>query len=439
MAKPAAFSSVQDWVSAQFKVQIGEAKSLNEKTLSLVGKILLKVHPNSPAGLLGLQAGDILHAINGSIFDTEDLKKTFQPRRFGRSYSFDIYRPATHKKIRIKGPTFPFGARFGQTVDSFAVELRNGDPDPSDASEFWASGQTDALAALLPAYEAYNIRLISLNGDPFDGPLPQNLHSNTELASENLVWPGHFTWLALCAAHAGQWDRARYVLTVVEEHFDRSGDSGMMSMFAAMAYTRSMLAEQKQYVSKAVDHMHHAIKMSPETEVLYNRLSALTNTEATRTASPLLGLKPEYDLPKQDPAKRFNQTGGQVSLRESVKRLNPGEFILVTIMSSYRTNGPYVEGFERAHMPLATLKNIFREVHVITSWDDSRSRDLPLPIMEEDMRQSGISVSLLFDKENVLGEQLSLISSPTNLILDHTGVVVSQGWLGGDAVLWEAL
>ena len=439
MAKATDFASVQDWVDTQFKIQIGDAKSLNEKTLSLIGKVLLKVHPKSPAGLLALQSGDILHAINGGIFDNEDLEKTFQPRRFGRPYSFDFYRPATHKKIRIKGPTFPFGASLGQTVESFAVDLRNGDPDLSDTSQFWASGHTDTLPALLPAFEAYNIRLIKLNGSPFDGPLPQNLPSNTELANENLIWPGYFTWLALCAAHAGQWDRARYVLTVVEEHFDRSGDSGMMSMFAAMAYTRSMLAEQKGHLDHAVDHMHHAIEMSPETEVLYQRLSAITNTEVTRPVSPLLGVQPSYSLPKQDPSKRFKQAKGQVSLRESIARLSPGEFILITIMSSYRTNGPYVAGFKRAHIPLAALKSRFREVHIITSWDESRSRDLPWPIMEEKMRQSGISVSLLFDEEDKLSEQLSLTSAPTNLILDHTGVVVSNGWLGDDTMLWAAL
>ena len=69
MARETDFSSVQDWVDTQFKMQIGDAKSLNEKTLSLIGKVLLKVHPKSPAGLLGLQSDDILHAINGGIFD----------------------------------------------------------------------------------------------------------------------------------------------------------------------------------------------------------------------------------------------------------------------------------------------------------------------------------------------------------------------------------
>ncbi len=439
MTKKTYFSSVRNWVDSQFKMRISDAKSLNENTLSFVGKVLLKVHPNSPAGLLSLKSGDILYALNGGVFDSDDLEKTFQPRRFGRSHSFDFFRPKTHQKIRIKGPTFPFGTSLGQTVDSFATELRTGDPDPSDASQFWTFGETEALSTLLPAFEIFNIRLISHKGAPFYGQLPQNLPYNTEIASEEFLWPGHFAWMALCAAHAGQWDRASFVLRVVEDHFDRSGDSGMMSMFAAMAYTRSMLAEHKQYLNKAVDHMHHAIEMSPESDILYQRLSTLTNTEVTRPASPLLGARPTYNLPRIDPAKRFRQAEGHVAFRDRIEQLSPGEFILISIMSSYRTNGPYVEGFQRAQIPLANLRDTFKEVHIITSWDASRSRDLPWPIMEEKMRQSGITVSVLFDEDNALGEQLSLISAPTNLIVDHTGVVVAQGWLGDDMMLWDAL
>jgi len=438
MAKPVDFASSQNWVDAQFKVQISDGKSLNEQTLSFVGKILQKVHPGSPAGLLGLQTGDILYALNGGSFDIDDLKKTFQPRRFGRFHSFEFLRPSTHEKLRVKGPTFPFGASFGQTIESFTVELRNGDPDPSDTSQFWSAGNTEKLGDLLSAFEILNIRLISHKGAPFYGDLPE-IPYNTELANEDLLWPGHFAWMALCAAHAGQWDRASFILSVVEDHFERSGDGGMMSMFAAMAYTRSMINEHVGDLEKAVNHMYHAIEMSPETPVLYERLSKLTNTKAVLPNSPLLGVKPTYDLPKKDPSNRFKQEGGKVSLTNRVAKLSPGEFILTTIMSSYRTNGPYVEGFQRAHIPLARLRNIFREVHIITSWDKAASRDLPWPIMEDKLRKSGVDVSVLFDEDQLLGEQLDLISSPTNLIIDHTGTVVAEGWLGDDAVLWDAL
>jgi len=439
MAKPTHFSSVHDWVKAQFKFSVSDAKSLNAQTLSMAGKILLDVQPVSPAGLMGLKAGDILYALNGGVFDIDDLEKTFRPRSFGRSFSFDFFRPATRQKIRIKGPTFPFGARFGQTEESFIVELRNGSPDPSDTYEFWNTGNTAALAAFLPAFEAFNIRIIRQKGAPFDGPLPQAMPYNTELVSDGAVWEGHFTWLALCAAHAGQWDRARFVLKYVEDHFEKSGDGGMVSMFAAMAYTRSMLAEHDGQLELAAQHIEHAIEMSPETEVLYRRLSKLTGSEVARPASPLIGAKLDYNLPKQDPANRFNQPVGQTALRESVEALKSGEFILVCMMSAYRTNGPYVEGFRRAQLPLSRLRNIFKEVHVITSWDKATSRDLAWPIMEPEMEKWGINVSVLFDETASVGEELALISSPTNLILDHTGTIMSEGWLGDDTALWSVL
>lgn len=439
VGKEIQYATVQEWVDAEFKVQIGDGQNLSEQTLSISGLIILEVHPTSPAGLLGLEKGDILYAINGGVFDHGDLNKTLKPRRFGRSYRFDFLRVSTRKRISITGRTLPFGMRTAQTVNSFGISLRNGDPDPHDICQFWEIRDADALAELWLPFEAYNIRLRDRNGSPFDGPLPQSVAYDSPLASSEAIWPGAFAWLALCAAHAGQWDRARVVLQAVEAHFDSSGDSGMMSMFAAMAYTRSMLAENIDDPVNAVRHIEHAIEMTPGTEVLYRRLSKLTGEIATAPPSHLLGAQPSYDLPQRDPSERFVQSAGQVSLKNSVSTLRAGEFMLVCVMASYRTNGPYVEGFERAHTPLSRLRGIFKTVHIITSWDAAESRDLSWPIMESRLEKSGVNVHVLYDAEGALAEQLTLISSPTNLVIDHRGVVVAEGWLGDDKLLWKAI
>lgn len=439
MGKNIQYASVHDWVDAEFQAQFNDGQHLSQQTLSISGMIVSEVQTESPAGLLGLEKGDILYAINGGVFDSDDLNKTLKPRRFGQSFTFDFLRVGTRKQIRIKGRTFPFGMRMAQSVDSFSISLRNGDPDPHDVCQFWETCDADALSKLWLPLEAYNIRMRDRNGSPFDGPLPQSVAYDAPLASSKIIWPGAFAWMALCAAHAGQWDRARIVLQAVEAHFDSSGDSGMMSMFAAMAYTRSMLAENIDDPANAVRHIEHAIEMSPEIEILYRRLAHLTGSTATVPPSPYLGMKPTYDLPQHDPSRRFIQSEGQVSLQEKLNKLNSGEFLLVCVMASYRTNGPYIEGFERAHIPLSRLRGIFRGVHVITSWDAATSRDLKRPIMEPRLEKSGVDIRVLYDVDGTVDEQLSLISAPTNLVIDHRGVIVADGWLGDDKVLWDAL
>ncbi len=439
MAKPTHFETVTDWVKSEYSVTKGDAGNLSEATLSKVGQVLRTVHPNSPAGLLGLQAGDILHALNGGVFDEMDLKKTFQPRRFGRSYSFDLLRPSTREKIRIKGKTFPFGAQYGQTVDSFVVSLRNGDPDPHDISGFWKYGPDGALAELWPAFEAYNLRLLQLNGAPYDGAFPKFVPPTAPLAGEDVIWPGAFAWLALCAAYAGEWDRAQHVLGLVNDHFDRSGDSGMMDMFAAMAFTRSMIAENKGYKDNALAHLDHAIEMSPETEVLYRHRSQLSQEASSPPPSPFIGRSLDYVLPKTDPTQKFSQSGKDVSFQDTVSGLKPGDLILVCLMSGYRTNGPYVEGFQRAHIPLSRLKARFKAVHIITSWDASRSRDLPWPVMEPTLEKSGVNISVLFDQEDTVSDNIGILGAPTNLVIDHTGTIIADGWLAGDEILWDGL
>ena len=440
MAKSEHFSSVRDWVDAEYSISIRAAGGLDEPTLSQVGQILRRVHPKSPAGILGLQAGDILYAVNGGVFDGEDLKKTFQPRWFGRSHTFDFLRPSTRQKLRVKGSAFPFGAQYGQTVGSFCVDFRNGDPDPHDIYQFWTEGPDGALAEIWPFFEAYNLRVLKNNGAPYDGVLPRTIVSTAPLAHETVVWPGAFAWLALCAAHAGQFDRAQRVLETVEQHFEKSGDSGMMSMFAAMAFTRSMLAENRGFIDMAVSHIEHAIEMSPETSVLYRQLSNLTGQTRCAPQSSFIGKKPEYNLLRQDPTLKFTQSDGHIDLQKSVARLKPGEFILISLMSGYRTNGPYVEGFQRAQIPLARLREKFREVHIITSWDKAHSRDLPhWPVMEPKLAKLGVDVSVLYDPDDTVSESLSLISAPTNLLIDHTGTVIAEGWLGDDAILWNEI
>lgn len=440
MAKSKHYPGIHEWVDAEYTLTLSDGGRLNEATLSKVGQVLRYVHPASPAGVLGLQAGDILHAVNGGIFDGDDLAKTFRPRFLGRSYSFDFLRPSTRQKLHVKSPVFPFGAQYGETVDSFCVALRNGDPDPHDIDQFWTNGPDGSLAEIYPFFEAYNHRLLHNNGAPFDGALPRDISPTAPLARETVIWPGTFAWLALCAASAGHFHRAQRVLETVEDHFENSGDSGMMSMFAAMAYTRSILAENRGFIDKAVSHIEHAIEMSPETVVLYRRLSHLMNQRVTPPQSKFIGSFPDYDLPRHDPTRKFIQSDGRVALKDSVAQLKLGEFILISLMSGYRTNGPYVEGFQRAQTPLAKLNSRFKHVHIITSWDRSRSRDLPhWPVMEPGLEKSGVSVSVLFDSDDSVAEQLSLISAPTNLVIDHNGCVVAEGWLGDDKLLWDAL
>mgnify|MGYP005648877387 CR=1 FL=1 len=59
--------------------------------------------------------------------------------------------------------------------------------------------------------------------------------------------------------------------------------------------------------------------------------------------------------------------------------------------------------------------------------------------MEPVLQKYGVDVSVLFDETDALSEQLSIISAPTNLVIDHRGIVVADGWFDADEVLWDAL
>lgn len=440
MPRSPSYASVSDWLDAEYRVETAPAPQLSAQTLGHAGQVVRSVHPESPAGRLGVRAGDILYNINGTLFTQDGLERSFRPRFLGRPYVFELLRPDTAERLRITGRTFPFGLMLGHTVSGFTAALRNGNPDPHDVDQFFADGDTQALAALWPALEAFNARLRLMDGRPFEGSLPTVVAPDVPLTDdEALIWFGNHTWLALAAAHAGQWARARFVLDAVEAFFERSGESGMMSMFAAQAATRALLAGQAGEQETAVAHLHHAIDMSPDTQGLYSQLSALTGSRVDPPTSAFLGVKPRITLPRRDPARRLAQPAGEVSLAERAGALRPGQFMLLITLSRYRSNGPYVWGLDRAMTPLLRLRDVFSDVLVVTSWDPVENRKIHFPTPESDMRKQGIDISVLFDAQDALSDQLSLTSAPTNLVIDHRGIVVAEGWLAGDAVLWDAL
>jgi len=87
------YTSVIDWVAAEYSRSTPKVKPYDAGTLSRVGQIVRHVHPHSPAGQLGIQKGDILHEINGGPFDAGDIDpigthkpsdRSYRVRRIGR-------------------------------------------------------------------------------------------------------------------------------------------------------------------------------------------------------------------------------------------------------------------------------------------------------------------------------------------------------------------
>ena len=439
MPAPQTFSSVADWVAAEYSAAEAKPPKASAASLSRTGMQVVDVHPHSPAGMLGVRGEDILYYINGRAFDDEALGAALRPRRFGRAHRFDLLRPGSGTRIRITGPALPFGLQLAESVQGFAMQLRSGDPDVSEVAGFWARGDAAGLAVIWAGLEVLMIRVRDMGGQPLSGPLPQSIPDDSPLPDDE-AYPVQFgAWLALAAAHAGQWGRARWVLDRVERWFEDTNENAMMSLFAAMAYTRALLAEHESDRDAAIAHLHHAADLSPETPVIYRKLSELVGAKVDAPASPFIGTRPALELPRRDPKGAFAQPPGEVSLRERAAALRPRQLLLLILLAGYRSNGPHVEGLRRALLPLSRLAPRITEAITVTSWDHPASRPVPYPLMEDELRGAGVQTSLLFDAGGRAQTALSLISAPTNLFIDHRGVVVAEGWLGDDRALWDAL
>ena len=425
-------------MAAEYSAAEAKPPKASAASLSRTG-MLVDVHLHSPAGMLGVRGEDILYYINGRAFDDEALGAALRPRRFGRAHRFDLLRPGSGTRIRITGPALPFGLQLAESVQGFAMQLRSGDPDVSEVAGFWARGDAAGLAVIWAGLEVLMIRVRDMGGQPLSGPLPQSIPDDSPLPDDEAYLVQFGAWLALAAAHAGQWGRARWVLDRVERWFEDTNENAMMSLFAAMAYTRALLAEHESDRDAAIAHLHHAADLSPETPVIYRKLSELVGAKVDAPASPFIGTRPALELPRRDPKGAFAQPPGEVSLRERAAALRPRQLLLLILLAGYRSNGPHVEGLRRALLPLSRLAPRIAEAITVTSWDHPASRPVPYPLMEDELRGAGVQTSLLFDAGGRAQTALSLISAPTNLFIDHRGVVVAEGWLGDDRALWDAL
>jgi len=437
LKKDKTYPNVQAWIDAEYKHRPLGKKNYDVGSISHSGQIVKSVPQSSPAGKLGVKADDILFEINGGLFDDYDLEKTFKPRLLGRAHGFKFFRPSTGEAFLLKGAQFPFGMTFKKTISGYAADLINGNPEFDEIITFWEVGGKEALAELWRPFEAYIIRLRDLNGNPFDRALPDQMDPNSLFPKPDFIWPGHLCWLALCAACAGQIERAQFVQEYVDLFFKESGANHLSIAYSAMDYTRSVIEESRFNQNMAVSHIERAINRSPKNVQLRKRLEDLTGTYTPPPDSEFLGLKPEYTLPRHDPKAMFEQPPGEVTLADSISKLAKGELFLLTVMGSYRVNGPYFEGFDHALTALTRLE-IFKEVQIVTSWHGERSKDLHWPAMEPVLQKAGIKVSLLYDEDWTFTETLPLKGAPTNLFLDHTGTVIAEGWLEGD-VIWDAI
>jgi hypothetical protein len=427
----------QDWYQEDYKILSEKNKALTESDLHYSGRIIWRVDAGSPAEFLGLQKGDYLYRINGKATFWGHLNRFRQfPKRFGR-HKFQFYRPTTQTLTTVQGRLWPFGIQTREATLEIGRRVRIGDGDLEPIEVLWKEGDHTALAAIYMDVETLNYRALHLDFASFEQAPLKLPHENTPLSRE--IWHSHFSALALCAACAGHFKRAHYVLDEIAiRHAE--GDSGFPCLASSMmSYTESLLAEAGGHKELAIEHIYTAIDQAWEVEQNYQRLSELTGHDVNPQKLPFLSLGKitDYTLPIFDPLTPSQHPVGQKSLMESLSQLSDSQCIFVVIMAGYRSNYFYNEGWDVAAPILAKLKHVFPEIHILTAGtymlDDSFAK------AEEPLKDKSIPYLILFDENAQTASRLNVERCPTNLAINNKGEIIAEGAFYDESVIWTAV
>ena len=429
------YASVEEWVKAEYKLVSIKKKKIDIAGLDYSGLTIWNLSKGSPAQILGLKQADILFSVNGNAPFAADLETPrVKSKGFG-TYKFQFYRPDTQDVLTIKSKQWPFGIQLQSSPNEYARDLRIGDPELSDVENYWRQGQLNSIAHFYTSWEILNHRLMHLDGEPYRKSEFSEPHPHAPLAGD--LWHSNFAYLALSAACAKKYKRARYVLDEIYQRIAES-DSGFPCLASSMMqYTESLLSEAEGDIKQAIEYTQNAINAAWEVEENYHRLGQLTGHKIDIPASAYENTKLSYTLPINDPVNIIEQYSGQLDLQTTCQSLRSDQFLIVVLLSEYRSNYYYDLGWKISAPILSKLKSIFPLIHIVTAGD--YSVDETFLSAETHLIKNGLDFKILHDEANRITKQLNLERAPTNLALDNKGEIVAESALWDESLIWKAL
>ena len=427
--------SVEEWVAAEYKLASIKSKRIDPAGLDYSGLTVWSLAKESPAQLIGIKKGDILFTVNGDAPYKADLDTPrIIHRKFGW-HKFQFFRPDTEEVLTIKSKRWPFGIQLQASTNEYARDLRIGDPELSDMENYWRQGQLDSIAEFYTSWEILNYRLIHLGGNPYRKSEFPEPHPHEPLDGE--LWHSNFAYLALSAACAKKYKRARYILDEIYQRIAESNSGFPCIASSMMHYTESLLSEAKDDTHNAIEHIHNAINAAWEVEENYQRLSQLTGNKIDIPTSAFQNTKLSYELPIKDPANIIQQHNGKLDLQKTCESLRQDQFMIVVLLSEYRSNYYYNLGWEVSAPILSKLESVFPLIHIVTS--GNYSLDESFLSAENYMIKRGVDFKILYDEGNRIANQLNLERAPTNLALNYKGEIVAESALWDESLIWKAL
>ena len=358
-----------------------------------------RVATRSVAGHAGVVAGDLLVSLDGGPASKAD-PKLYKHRATKRLYTF--YSQARAEQVELACTGIEIGVELAYTSEAIKVRYKPAAFDPSALEELWKNS-------------AHGLLL--------------------ELSTATLAHPGMRETPALLFEGVGLWEAGRH-------------DEGMARIQEYMrqharSWTTNYAAIGMHY--QGLEHLRHGRR-----EEGLERLKAAFGYDAlARTADEiekLTGERPPLRVPKwvgqRWPANyslpMLEGGPGWVSLADTLPSMGDRKVMLVCLLGTYRSNGPYGEFLQRWLNFGTWFAPFLQGLHVITMEPKRFQGGEWHYQLEETARNAACPFALLFDERGDAHVPLAPDRSPLIFALDRRGTIDYEGELES-VDLWDTL
>ncbi len=361
--------------------------------------VVEKVAERCVATQVGIGKGDLLAFVDGGPASRLS-PKLYEHRASKRLYTF--HAPARSEQVELAATGIEIGVELALTSDAILARHKPEQVDFEAMTTLW--GRRDHAHLLEVASGALKVKGMA--------------------STPALLFEGVGLW------ETGRWDEGMERIDVYYRQYRKDWTMDFTSIalhyFGLECLRRQRRDEGIDALRKAFDY--NALERTADT------LGELTGVRPPMETPKWLGkvFPAEYSLPILEGG------SGTVALRPTLHEMEPGKLLVVCLLASYRSNGPYGE-FLRRWLNYATwFRPFLHGLHVITM-ESKRYPDREWHYkLEDEARSAGLPFALLLDERGAAHLPLSPDRSPLVFVLDRTGTILHESELG-TVDLWNTL
>lgn len=369
-----------------------------------------KVAPNGPAARLGIAQGDLLLKVNGRPGATMDPESLMLGLVDG---TFCYYLKSQAQCLQFSSDGLPLGIDLKLTAEAIVSKPDTLGKVPKYLFSLWEYGNIQSLIEVVNRGGTIRRALLTKIAPKLFGRF-YSAHELQQLFQGVVEYESGARETGLAKIeyfgehHAGHWTTEFTTLCL---------------------YYYALDALENNDTERACDFFRRAYSYRPVLRIA-DRIEELegerpsTNSEWVGHRFPI-----NYALPLHDDRTSYG------TLASALDAQDPGQVLLVCLLSSYRCNSPYVE-FMSNYMTLRhCFAGAFGGVHVVTAGDmETRPLDTEKAAIER-----GMPVTVFWDEDDDVADFMGISNSPTVFALNRDGEIVREERFETETAVWDLL